>query len=177
MLHGKLQGRRDRIGQEVTPAASLHRRLRLHCSTSSCSKNTLVAMHHLHPRSRSTSTLFTATLFISFLVVGAPHLLPCPADRRQFADSFETSDGKRYRRKRKDVGTVNEETQEIEQSEEESIITSKPKRECPVPRPGGIVGQIMGFKNEERPKPAEVIIQPLNTKRPSKLHREAGEVP
>lgn len=134
-------------------------------------------MHHLHPRSRSTSTLFTATLFISFLVVGAPHLLPCPVDRRQFADSFETPDGKRYRRKRKDAGAVNEEIQEIDVSEEGSMMTSKPKRECPVPKPGGIVGQIMGFKSEERPRPSEVIVQPLDTKRPSQIHREAGEAP
>lgn len=134
-------------------------------------------MHHLHPRSRSTSTLFTATLLISFLVVGAPHLLPCPADRRQFADSFETPDGKRYRRKRKDVEAVNEDTPEIEASEDGSMLGSKPKRECPVPKPGGIVGQIMGFKSEERPKPSEVIVQPLDNRRPSQLQREAGEAP
>ncbi|KAF2172450.1 hypothetical protein M409DRAFT_50148 [Zasmidium cellare ATCC 36951] len=133
-------------------------------------------MHHLHPRSRSTSTLFTATLAISFLVVGAPHLLPCPADRRQFAHSFETADGKRYRRKRKEVANGNEDTQEIEVSDDGSMVNGKPKRECPVPRPGGIVGQIMGFKNEERPKPSEVIVQPLNAKR-SRLHNEGGETP
>jgi len=33
----------------------------------------------LHPRSLTTSTLFTTIALLSFLIVGAPHVLPCPA--------------------------------------------------------------------------------------------------
>lgn len=122
-------------------------------------------MHHLHPRSRSTSTLFTATLAVSFLVVGAPHLLPCPVDRRQFADSFETPDGKRYRRKRKEITEGLEESRENGARETLQLQDERPKRECPVPKPGGLVGQLMGFKNEEKRPAAEVVVQSLDTKR------------
>ncbi|EME49249.1 hypothetical protein DOTSEDRAFT_163459 [Dothistroma septosporum NZE10] len=128
-------------------------------------------MHHLHPRSKATGTLFTTTLAISFLVVAAPHLLPCPVDRRQFADSFETPDGKRYRRKRKDSQDVIAESVE----DEGIMLNGRSKRECPVPKPGGIVGQIMGFKQEERHKPAEVIVQSLESQRAQRTQLERSE--
>ncbi|KAI5805194.1 hypothetical protein EDC01DRAFT_758020 [Geopyxis carbonaria] len=47
----------------------------------------------LHPKSLSTASLFTSTALLAFLVVGAPHLLPCPAPRRAFADAGEREDG------------------------------------------------------------------------------------
>ena len=117
-------------------------------------------MHYLHPRSRQTGTLFTTTLAISFLVVALPHLLPCPVDRRQFADTIEMPDGtiKRRRRRRQEPtetgeGEVNaEETQQV-------VSEGRPKRECPVPKPAGLMGQIMGFENKERERPAEVVVQ------------------
>lgn len=174
MLHGKLRGRNDAIGRldfDVEEDFALQR----HQLDLTPDQNIDVEMHHLHPRSKSTSTLFTATLFISFLVVGAPHLLPCPVDRRQFADSFEAPDGKRYRRRRKEVANSNGGAQGVEISDDGMMEDGRPKRECPVPKPGGIVGQIMGFKNEERPKPSEVIIQPLDAKRVRQSQREAGE--
>ncbi|CAK3891440.1 Hypothetical predicted protein [Lecanosticta acicola] len=122
-------------------------------------------MHYLHPRSRSTSTLFTTTLAISFLVVAAPHLLPCPVDRRQFADSFETPDGKRYRRKRKEVTDGGDEHEGVGDAASDLAKHDRSKRECPVPKPGGLVGQLMGFKNEERSKSAEVVVRPLDTRK------------
>ncbi|SMR42715.1 unnamed protein product [Zymoseptoria tritici ST99CH_1E4] len=124
-------------------------------------------MHYLHPRSRTTGTLFTTTLAVSFIVVALPHLLPCPVDRRQFADSYETPDGKiRRRRKRKDM--ENEKAGESGSSAVGNAAASEdpPQRECPIPKPGGIVGQIMGFKNEERPRPTEVIVQKLSARSP-----------
>ena len=36
---------------------------------------------HLHPRSRTTSSLFATTVLASFVVVALPHLLPCPAQK------------------------------------------------------------------------------------------------
>lgn len=139
-------------------------------------------MHHLHPRSRSTSTLFTTTLAISFLVVGAPHLLPCPVDRRQFADSFEAPDGKRYRRKRREVSEPEPVIQEHLEtatgaSGGETVQDGRPKRECPVPKPGGLVGQLMGFKNEERPRPAELIVQPLDAKNTRRMPKRGEDEP
>ena len=42
---------------------------------------------HLHPRSSATTTLFASTLAASFIIVGIPHIFPCPAPRRAFSDS------------------------------------------------------------------------------------------
>jgi len=36
-------------------------------------------------------------------------------------------------------------------------------RECPLPKPGGIIGQVLGFKSEERPA-VEVEVEPARSK-------------
>ncbi|EER25025.1 hypothetical protein D8B26_007615 [Coccidioides posadasii str. Silveira] len=119
---------------------------------------------HLHPRSRSTTSLFTATLLASFLIVGMPHLFPCPAPRRTLADSemITMPDGQQRirRRRRKETGKVPESPGELlsEQAHElddaaaefrhmdaEARRLTKMGRECPVPKPKGIVGQILGL--------------------------------
>jgi cytochrome c oxidase assembly factor 2 len=113
---------------------------------------------HLHPRSRFTSSLFATTLFASFFVVALPHVLPCPAPRLAYADG-EMPDGtpQRRRRRRKCVGNDGEqsdssrECQSVENGRDENMALSRapmpmPKRECPVPKPGGLVGEILGFK-------------------------------
>lgn len=41
----------------------------------------------LHPKSFSTASLFTTTALLAFLVVGAPHILPCPAPHHHHADA------------------------------------------------------------------------------------------
>ena len=115
-------------------------------------------MHALHPRSRTTSTLFTTTLAVSFLVVGLPHLLPCPVDRRQFADSVEGPDGKvKRRRKREEVVEEDVNATDVDEN-------GRKKRECPVPKPGGFVGQVMGFEQRERERPAEVVVRSLQSR-------------
>ncbi|KAK6348824.1 hypothetical protein TWF730_009592 [Orbilia blumenaviensis] len=48
------------------------------------------------PRSVLTTSIFSTTAVISFLVVAAPHILPCPVDSRVAAD-----DGKRTKNLRK----------------------------------------------------------------------------
>ncbi|KAI7229992.1 hypothetical protein KC330_g7173 [Hortaea werneckii] len=120
-------------------------------------------MHYLHPRSRQTGTLFTATLAVSFLVVALPHMLPCPVDRRGYADTIEMPDGtiKRRRRRQKPA--------EEEEGKKEEVFTtvdaSRPPRECPVPKPGGLVGQMMGFEKKEPEKPSDVVVQTLERRR------------
>ncbi|KAI1353008.1 hypothetical protein F5Y01DRAFT_278469 [Xylaria sp. FL0043] len=129
---------------------------------------------HLHPRSRMTSSLFATTVAASFLVVGLPHLLPCPAPRVAYADASSSSsspDGSNRRRTRRrpqqqttevkdgiaQFETVGNSNSEVE-SESDSIaklktITStapRPKRECPVPKPGGVIGQLMGLKEKKK---------------------------
>lgn len=123
-------------------------------------------MHPLHPRSASTSTLFTTTLAVSFLVVGLPHLLPCPVDRRQFADS----DGKVRRRRKKDVeGDGEAMVGEVGLDEK-----GRPARECPVPKPGGLVGQIMGFEQREKSGPVEVVVRSFKDREETKTVERSG---
>ena len=117
---------------------------------------------HLHPRSHLTTSLFGTTLLVSFLVVGMPHIVPCPAPRVKFADSdFEiTEDGKR-RRRRPAVGS--EESAGGDKGdlalpvipEEEKLAMRRKSHGCPVPKPSGIIGEVLGFKKEETAKKAQ----------------------
>jgi cytochrome c oxidase assembly factor 2 len=104
---------------------------------------------HLHPRSRYTTSLFTTTLLVSFLVVGMPHIFPCPVPRTQFSDG-------RPRRLRKadaerDVDTkAREAGEDAMAAAEEANLLKRRAHECPVPKPGGLIGQVLGFRDEER---------------------------
>ncbi|KAK0119811.1 hypothetical protein ONS95_011243 [Cadophora gregata] len=107
---------------------------------------------HMHPRSRFTSSLFATTLFASFFVVVLPHALPCPAPRVAYADDGTPQTGKKRRRRKcpvdenegtsavKGVSAADESSDDIE-----DVGLRKQKRECPVPKPGGLVGGILGF--------------------------------
>ena len=110
---------------------------------------------HLHPRSRFTSSLFATTLFASFFVVALPHALPCPAPRVVRADGEMPDGTPRRRRKRKIVESEEGEPviskgiragEGCNEDSGSSLQTSMPKRECPVPKPGGLMGEILGFK-------------------------------
>jgi hypothetical protein len=125
---------------------------------------------HLHPRSRVTSSLFVTTLLASFVVVGLPHIFPCPVPRTGLADSVVTvdSEGRRIRKRRRnlDDSSASEESQGCMQVgttggdkedtgmtiEEEARILEMRARECPVPKPGGLVGEFLGFKNNKSPE-------------------------
>ncbi|KAJ6005885.1 hypothetical protein N7451_003829 [Penicillium sp. IBT 35674x] len=93
---------------------------------------------HLHPRSRSTMSLFAGTLLASLVVVGMPHVFPCPAPRRTFADSEMTitADGQQVPQ----VTT-------FFQMEEEAEKLTHIGHECPVPKPKGVLGELLGFHN------------------------------
>ncbi|KAI1325505.1 hypothetical protein F5Y16DRAFT_377845 [Xylariaceae sp. FL0255] len=126
---------------------------------------------HLHPRSRMTSSLFATTVVASFIVVGLPHILPCPAPRVAYADSSSTSaDGtcRPRRSRRRSPQQTTEVKDGIAQfsspaphsdsvglsgaedgAEETEATAARGKRECPVPKPGGVIGELMGFKKEK----------------------------
>jgi cytochrome c oxidase assembly factor 2 len=88
-------------------------------------------------------SIFAGTLAVSFLVVGLPHLLPCPVPRRAFAEGEIPEELRRRRRRRKFVdGEASS-----EQVQAETILDKR--RECPVPKPGGLVGQVLGFEKLE----------------------------
>lgn len=117
----------------------------------------------LHPKSIQTTSLFGTTLLLSFLVVGLPHLIPCPVDRRQFADGqmpeFD-ADGNRIRRRRtrKPEEAISKDSTATATNEEREVMGKKKTRECPMPRPGGVVGQVLGFlpgqSTEAQPRPS-----------------------
>jgi len=125
---------------------------------------------HLHPRSRLTSSLFATTLLASFIVVGIPHILPCPAPRLAYADSSEMSpDGtqrQRQRRRRRKCAAASETVKETPQQqqqleegatdEEDGLLEQgnegRSRAQCPVPKPGGVVGEMLGFRGRKEGK-------------------------
>ncbi|KAK3985974.1 hypothetical protein QBC44DRAFT_273848 [Cladorrhinum sp. PSN332] len=115
-----------------------------------------MAPPHLHPRSRMTSSLFATTVVASFFVVALPHILPCPAPRRALADGEMPE--RRTRKRRKSDVTISEDgiVQFQGQPGEEGFKKSaQASRECPVPKPGGILGEWLGFhgpKEDKTPK-------------------------
>lgn len=106
---------------------------------------------HLHPRSRMTTSLFTTTLMVSFLVVAAPHLIPCPVDPRTLADAADPTGESRRRRRRRlaEDETCNDVLSEERRKRKQMEDRLAPKRECPVPKPGGLIGQVLGVHKEE----------------------------
>lgn len=133
----------------------------------------------LHPRSRQTGALFTGTLAVCFLVVGAPHILPCPVNPKQFADTIEGPDGQPMKRRRRRKQPAEDAGSEIEAAEayDALMAETKRKRECPVPKPGGLVGQVMGFKEQESQKPSQVIVNELHGRRTVHKHHESSDGP
>ena len=73
-----------------------------------------------------------------------PHILPCPAPRTDFADSDPAKSGRR-RRVRRRVEAPN--STEEESSESEMMV--KKAHECPVPKPKGIIGRVLGFQDKD----------------------------
>lgn len=101
-----------------------------------------------------TSSLFGITVVASFFVVALPHLLPCPAPRAKLADSEITADGTRRRRRRKsEAAEVKDGIAQFQSSSEdfERLANNDPaKRECPVPKPRGVLGELMGFNQSKK---------------------------
>lgn len=91
-----------------------------------------------------------------------PHVLPCPAPRRVFADGdTETmidANGRTLRRRRKPLdpevkdGVVRFDAMSspIETSSESESEKSS-GRACPIPKPGGKVGELLGFARKQSP--------------------------
>jgi cytochrome c oxidase assembly factor 2 len=116
-----------------------------------------------------TTSLFTTTLMVSFLVVAAPHVLPCPVDPRTLADSPDPT-GTRRRRRRAvpEDDTCNDIMNDDRMRKKQLEDKLAPKRECPVPKPGGLIGQVLGLK-EDREEPETVSI----TSRVEKARKDA----
>lgn len=48
-------------------------------------------------------------------------------------------------------------------AEEVEIEEKRKARECPVPKPGGLLGQVMGFQNDKA-EPMKVVVQPVRNR-------------
>lgn len=112
---------------------------------------------HLHPRSLTTTSLLGTTLLVSFLVVGMPHIIPCPAPRLAFAEGEQISISEEGRRRRRGRRRKADQGQEESISEEESVTpldqrkeSIKKARECPVPKPMGIIDSLLGSGKGEK---------------------------
>jgi len=105
-----------------------------------------------------TSSLFATTVIASFFVVALPHVLPCPAPRAVYADG-EMPDGtttarRRRRRRTETIETADGVVQFAASSSsttdggdsESATRTTPANRECPIPKPKGILGELLGFK-------------------------------
>ncbi|PFH55992.1 hypothetical protein XA68_17232 [Ophiocordyceps unilateralis] len=105
---------------------------------------------HLHPRSRMTSSLFATTLVASFFVVALPHAFPCPVPRTKYADGDVMIDdeGRRKRWRTREATRTKEGIVQFDQPAGEAGA-SRSKRECPVPKPGGALGQWLGFSKKD----------------------------
>lgn len=97
---------------------------------------------------------------------------------KPYADSQDpNTPNQRRRRRRKSQSDVDGEFQgkisgEAEGNEGFEIATG---RECPVPKPGGLIGTVLGFQKEKAERPA-VRIAPLAEKRSiPRVEDEAGE--
>jgi len=123
-------------------------------------------------------SLFTSTLLLSFVVVGTPHILPCPAPRHQYTDSpsDDPSNPRPRRRRRRKSCTTAEGGEAISGLEKSEItFTERPERECPVPKPGGLVGRILGFREQGAADEVSMVQRPI-VKVESVRRRRANEV-
>lgn len=97
-----------------------------------------------------TSSLFATIAITSFFVVTLPHVLPCPAPRVSYADGeiIEDQNGRKRRRRRSPAqdAEVKDGVVEFKNIAQVDFIEKDGKRECPVPKPGGIVGELLGFR-------------------------------
>ena len=61
--------------------------------------------------------------------------------------------------------SVAEEVKATDAGLEEESWERRRARECPVPKPGGLIGQVFGFKTEERERPV-VRIETVSSRKP-----------
>lgn len=106
-----------------------------------------------------------------------PHIIPCPAPRVKFADSeIEVlEDGKTRRRRQQSAPFQIEDVKEKDVKavgilDEKNEVTAMKKKahECPVPKPGGRIGEVLGFRRGEQKEGVEPTIEVLETGKDSK---------
>lgn len=77
-----------------------------------------------------------------------PHMLPCPVPAKRYADGDVVVDENGRRRRFRARERAEESRSGIVQfgaDVEDAPGSSSARRECPVPKPGGILGEWLGF--------------------------------
>lgn len=114
---------------------------------------------------------------MSFIVVGLPHLLPCPVPK-SYADSQDpNAPNQRRRRRRKDQIDVDGENQGRQDGnvEDNAGFEISRGRECPVPKPGGLIGTVLGFQKEKAERPVVRIVPSAEKRSRPRKEGEVGE--
>lgn len=98
-----------------------------------------------------TSSLFATTLIASFFVVGLPHVLPCPVPAKKFADGEVVIDenGRRKIWRQKEGGPEVKDGLVHFHGDADTEFGARKARECPVPKPGGLLGEWLGFHGRD----------------------------
>jgi cytochrome c oxidase assembly factor 2 len=129
-------------------------------------------------------SLFSGCLAICFAVVTLPHLFPCPVDKTQFNDSPSASEEEPTRRRRRRKQLPQQAASEAETEVEDTMMgLQRPKRECPVPKPSGLIAQVMGFsrplqeelEKKKKQMPSVVVVQTLRERRVRGLDKKEEE--
>jgi len=94
-------------------------------------------------------------------------MLPCPAPRVAYAEGKLGPDGKRRRRKCVAEVTTDGLVKNVEEAsissegedvEVEEVSGKRERGECPIPKPGGVVGEILGFKRTASGSEADTTV-------------------
>ena len=85
-----------------------------------------------------------------------PHLVPCPAPRTALADVEITADGRRIRRNKAvknglERGAAADNDTSMTPTEQAMLkaMGDGKARECPVPKPKGVLGRVLGFDDKK----------------------------
>ena len=96
-----------------------------------------------------TSSLFATTVLASFFVVALPHVLPCPVPATRYADGDVLIDenGRRKVWRRRDAVEPEVKDGIVHFGAADTTMTSTGamRRGCPLPKPGGMLGEWLGF--------------------------------
>lgn len=60
-------------------------------------------------------------------------------------------------------------SEQLQEQQDEEVLRRKNLHECPVPKPRGLIGEVLGFKKEAEEKEPRPLIE---TVKPTRLRKE-----
>ena len=91
-----------------------------------------------------------------------PHILPCPAQHRVYADGAMPPNEKRKHRAQPTGEEAGPPLPEdvLEDSIPEGLDAESLRRKCPVPKPRGQIGELLGFVERDAPGKSDSSNEP-----------------